>query len=1130
MLELDPKHESFNIFDDQITLDIWREKYAQPKEEHPTDTFWRVSHAIYKKDLPSHQEAAYTAMCKGLWMPGGRILASAGVETNATLMNCYVSKTIEDSMEGIMQALNEACQTLSKYGGIGMDFSTIRPKGALIKRTGLESPGIITWMKLWNAMSASIMQAGHRRGAMMGVIRDDHPDLPAFIKAKQTAGELTNFNVSVLVSDEFMQAVKNDAIWRLRFTVPPASGSTQSWADSKGVQWYTYEVVRARKLWEDITRSTYEFSEPGVIFIDRINEQNNLKYCETISCTNPCVTGETLILTDKGHLPINTLVGNRVNIWNGETFSDVIPFSTGLNSLMDITFSNGHTVRCTPYHKWALSDGRKVEAHQLVQGDKLLYVEMPILLEGCNYTGDAYSQGFYCGDGTKNAEESNLYKHGEDLRNRLVGKIWNRNCKAQPGYRWKHGKMLDKDFVPLAGNSSYCLNWLAGLFDADGCVERSGRNVVTLSAKNRDFLRRIGLMLNRLGVNYRIWERQDSGIKRGSNGKDYHCESTAALMLSHKSMYALCSMGLKCERLDLTVFSRPPNGIAKVGHRVVDIKHLPHKEETFCFNEPLKNMGVFNGVIGCNCGEQPLPPYGTCNLGAVNLARMVNDPFTSKATFNFKLLREVVSIGIRFLDNVIDVTHYPLEQQANEERQKRRLGLGVSGLADALAQLDIPYNSKAAIVWTNAVMQEIANCSYETSADLARERGNFPLYLPDILKGHFVSKLFKSVQDKLYSSGLRNGVLMTVAPTGTTSILFGNISSGIEPIFQHHTKRKVWIDNVNTKQYISRGFTARFLEHCRLDTYNMVGLSNLSKIFPTADMIDIESHVKMQGVCQDWVDASISKTINCPANISYEDFVKVYDLAYESGCKGCTTYRPSAVRGSVLEAVDAPSMTDLMVTPETITDEYMEKNPLPKFEAIVTGGEAPAIMASVGKDCPEVFVQPKSKKRPKVLLGCTYKISWPSLNANLYLTINECNGKPYEVFIKSKDLKLVEWTTVVSGMISRELRSGQDPMLIADDFKAIQGSHDGQWIEGKFYSSIIMYIGHILEEHFNRYKKIGLSDAPLSGEAKQPETYIASTVYQPIFDVNMACPKCLQPMHKEEGCEKCANCGYSKCG
>jgi len=518
---------------------------------------------------------------------------------------------------------------------------------------------------------------------------------------------------------------------------------------------------------------------------------------------------------------------------------------------------------------------------------------------------------------------------------------------------------------------------------------------------------------------------------------------------------------------------------------------------------------------------------------------MVIDPFTPNARFNYVLLQDVVKVAVRFLDNVIDVTTYPLEEQRLEEIHKRRLGLGISGLADTLAQLCIPYGHNWAKEFTDKVMREIATTAYITSAHLAQERGPFPLYDKKLREKGFAFRLCHhepEVARLIDAYGLRNGVLLTIAPTGTTSILFGNISGGIEPVFAHNTKRTVWRADKTQHDYVSWGFGARFYMHCQGILFDIT-IPALPEYMNTAEQVTPKQHVQMQAAAQRWVDASVSKTINCPANMSFEDFQTCYMEAYRLDCKGCTTYRPSEVRGAVLKKVEdgmpvTPDGADIVVLlqeaiytykdgiltqmphimdcPE-ITDEYMAANPLPS-EPLT----------------PETFT--KQKKRPRVIVGCTYKIIWPSLEAGVFLTVNEHNGRPWEIFIQSKDLRAVEWITGVAVFGSMLLQTGVDPMLVASQLKQIQGAHDQAWVDGKHWPSLPAYIGHTLEEHFKQYKT-GTSaqdDATLSAGAQVRPLGEPITPEGGIF-VNVACPKCSASMIYREGCTVCVSCGYSTC-
>lgn len=772
MDRLDPLHRDCDPFSNPLSQQIWRDKYAWDNEasiDIPTDnvgrTFARVCAGIYRHDTFENARIAFDAMYAGLWMPGGRIIAGAGTSKRVTLMNCFVNKRLEDSLDEIMSGVAIAALTQQQGGGIGTDFSTLRPEGAILQRTGARASGPLPFMDMWDAMCSTIMSAGDRRGAMMATITDTHPDLLKFINAKTKKGRLTNFNVSVLVSDALVEAVKEGEEWLLYFPVEPAdriSGlSDFDFDDDDGTKQFVYRVLPAKELWELITKNTYEFSEPGVIFIDRINDGNNLQYCEQISCTNPC-------------------------------------------------------------------------------------------------------------------------------------------------------------------------------------------------------------------------------------------------------------------------------------------------------------------------GEQPLPPNGTCNLGAVNLSRMVKKPFTDKASFDFELLKQVAAIGVRFLDNVIDVTNYPLQEQKTEELNKRRLGLGVSGLADAIAQMGLRYGSQKSVDLTERIMETVCQAAYQASVTLAKERGPFPLYKSAFLESPFIrTRVDYATQEQIKVHGIRNGVLLTVAPTGTTSILYGNISSGIEPVFDHYAKRNIRQADNSFKQYDTEGYLATTWKAQHTP-------GELPAYCVTMKDLAVEDHLMIQAAVQRWVDASVSKTINLPKETTYEQFTKVYDLAYSLGCKGCTTYRPSDIRGSILSS----SGDTVAIAPESIT-------PL---------------------------------ARPETLRGITHKIRWASLSAALYLTVNYTEeGQPFEIFLASKDARYHDWMTATSLMVTALLRKGGDPTFIAKELQQVRSIHDQAFAKGplddkpKNYGSLIAFIGAVLEVYLTGH---GTTSSPAAPLLAQPDQTSSET-----------CPSCsLGKLEYKEGCKVCSNCNFTSCG
>lgn len=771
---VDPAFDRVSMFTSPLVRDVWQDKYRF-QEETFGEQCHRVAKAIYEHDPDKvAMIAAKHAMWQQLWIPAGRIWAGAGTGKRVTLMNCFVNAKMEDDMPAITEALGNTMLTQQQGGGIGTDFSPLRPPKAWLFRTGALASGPGPFIDVFDSAGTTIRSAGDRRGAQMGTLICTHPFLPDFIVAKQEKGRWTNFNVSVLITDAFMSAVDEDEDWLLYHSAKPGFDRPQElverdFEDDHEVIQYVYSIWKARDLWDMILKSTYDYAEPGVIFIDRVNDLNNLNYAEEIMCTNPC-------------------------------------------------------------------------------------------------------------------------------------------------------------------------------------------------------------------------------------------------------------------------------------------------------------------------GEQPLPPHGCCNLGAVNLSRMVRDPFTEDATFDWELLRQIVRTGIRFLDNVIDVTLYPLPQQEQEEKSKRRIGLGMTGLCDAMHMLCMRYGSNRSIQFAEKVARFIANESYRASADLAKERGVFPLFDADKINRTMIEKLDGDVQDAVREWGLRNGVLNTIAPTGTTSIAFcNNGSSGLEPVFMHATQRNVTQPDGTRKPYVEYGFGAQLFQATYPDA------SELPKWMNECHDVTIREHVKIQEVCQRWVDASISKTINLPEDIDFESFKDVYQLAYDSGLKGCTTYRPSEVRGAILQA---PS-------------EALEVQP--------TGnGSLPY----------------GPVKRPIEVPARTVKVHWPSLRSALYLTVGYVDGKPFEVFLNSKDQSAMEWMTTTTLLMSMVLRRGVHMDALADEFMQVH-SLEGGWADGRYYPSLVAYLGKVMKDLVQE----GDTDEEPALEGGSHSSGDQGEVWE--FSSTPKSTQCKQcGSYNTEvlgGCPTCKDCGWSKC-
>ncbi len=766
-----------------ISQQIWDMKYCFKRPDGDAidatveESWRRVANALAAvEEDPEHWAGEfYGALEDFAFLPAGRILAGAGTERTVTLFNCFVMGTIPDNMGGIFEMLKEAALTMRQGGGIGYDFSTIRPKGAPVAGVGADASGPLSFMDVWDTMCRTIMSAGSRRGAMMATLRCDHPDIEAFIAAKGDPNRLRMFNLSVLVTDGFMDAVRGNRSWDLVF-----DGTV-------------YRTVDARALWEQIMRATYEYAEPGVIFIDRINRRNNLHYCETISATNPC-------------------------------------------------------------------------------------------------------------------------------------------------------------------------------------------------------------------------------------------------------------------------------------------------------------------------GEQPLPPYGACLLGSINLAALVRNPFETDAALDLEKLARVVPLAVRMMDNVVDVSNFPLDEQRAEAQAKRRIGLGVTGLADALIFVGERYGSPGAVATTERWMAEIRHLAYQASVDLAKEKGPFPLFDAEpFLAGESVGELDEGLQKAIRAHGIRNALVTSVAPTGTISLVADNVSSGLEPVFSFTYERTVLMPDGSRRTEEVSDHAYRLFRRLKGDD------APLPDSFVDAQSLAPSDHVRMQAAVQKYIDSSISKTINCPADISFDAFQDVYIQAYESGCKGCTTYRPNAVTGSVLAVKDADEPTP---PKEAVTDISM----LDQHESTEAS--------------PSVVYMTKPLDRPTELPGRTYKLRWPESDHALYITINDIlqdgRRRPFEIFINSKNMEHFAWTVALTRMISAVFRRGGDLHFVVEELKAVFDPRGGAWMSGQYVPSLLAAIGGVIEQHM---VDIGFIADPKTAQLDLGMPSGDTPSEKKAARVAGQCPKCgSASLVRQEGCDLCTSCGYSKCG
>jgi ribonucleoside-diphosphate reductase alpha chain len=851
-------------------------------------------------------------------LPAGRQQKAVGTPHRVTAFNCFVGADIEDSMEGIMDELKRSALTLRAGGGMGWNFSTLRPKGEAVRGLGdgATSSGPVSFMKVWDAMCGTIMSAGFRRGAMMGVLDIDHPDALDFVHAKRTPGMLTNFNVSIAATNAFMDAVKSDGLYELRF---------------KGQR---YRDVRALDVWSVLMENNWDWAEPGVLFIDRINAMNPLQYCETLRATNPCLTGETTTLTRHGHERLDVLAaaGREVEIWDGEQFVSVLPRKTGTNSpLLRVRLSNGVELECTPYHGFDLATGVRVEARDLQPEDALQRYEMPVIEGGLDHS-EAYTQGFFSGDGwvnhpTRDSASVILGLYGEKRAllesGRLTGVTSSSEIGGDRTYVYVEANHLnqDKAFVPGVDWSVQSrLDWLAGLSDADGAIVTGSPTAQSLQicSIDREFLLSVRLMLTTLGVTDPTVAISKAAkktvMKNGSGGfAEYDCQTLHRLSLSPWNLAKLQAMGLKFNRLD-TSKNLPKHSSARFT-RVLEVLDEGKTADVYCYTNPISGRGTFDGVVTGQCGEQPLPAFGACLLGSLNLVRYLRPSlvqkgalFASSWDLDFELLGLDVAAAARAFDNVIDRTFYPLPEQEVEAKTKRRMGIGITGAANAFETMGRPYGTDEYIALQEEVLRFILNTAYRTSVQMAREKGSFALFDADLwLQSGFARSgaLDEDVLEGIRRYGLRNGLMTSIAPTGTISLTADNVSSGLEPVFAVEQTRLVNMAGGQVEVELNDYAFAKY------------GTKPV-----TAERVTPRDHVRVLCSAQKYIDSAVSKTVNVKGKkagsngtgTTFAEFQSLYIQAYDGGAKGCTTFNSTGKRMGILLSNDAdesaPDVTD----------------------------------------------------------------------------------------------------------------------------------------------------------------------------------------------------------------------------
>ena len=979
----------------------------------------RLAHALAQAEArPGEWEERFYRALHYAW-PGGRIMANAGagaLKPDVSTINCTVSRTIPDSMDGIMQAASEAALTLKAGCGIGYDFTTLRPRGAPVAGAGAATSGPLPFMDVFDAVCKTVSSAGGRRGAQMGCLDIGHPDIEDFITAKRENGRLRAFNLSCLITDAFIAAVQTDGEWPLVFPAFPEE------IDRHPVVWrrwpsaepgYTrnaqgetacrvYRTLPARALWELVMRSTYEYSDPGFILIDRVNRENPLWFCEDIRASNPCVTGDTWVHTEQGPQQAAALVGRplclRIDGQLHETDQRGF-FSTGRRAVFKLKTREGYTLRLTAEHRvlrvapdnrWARS-GQWCAAGELRPGELIALHNHRAATEwpGEGDFGEGYLLGLLVGDGTikrdgavlsvwrptakavggdgchavdpvLRAAESFVRRmpHRPDFRGwfEIAGRNEFRlKTAALSGLAQRYGlrprhKTVTREIESTS--SDFHRGFLRGFFDSDGSVQGSQTKGVSVRLAQSDLcsLEAAQRMLLRLGVVATLYRNRrgphESQLPDGRGGtRAYASQAQHELVISGENLpvfaerigFADADKSTRLKNL-LSAYRRAFNRSAFVAE--VETIEADGEEEVFDVSVPGINAFDANGIYAHNCGEQMLPPFGSCLLGSVNLAALVRAPFTPQAAFDWTTYDEVVQVFARMLDNVVEINGLPLPEQRTEIERKRRHGMGYFGLGSALTMLNQCYGSAESVTFTDEVTRRLALGNWQAALTLAQEKGPAPILLEDFeltaelflrcpqlkkdgykpgqrLPGRVLHARYSSyfqrlaavapeLVEQLAATGARYTHATSIAPTGTMAASVGdNASNGIEPSFAHRYIRNMIVPGEKAKRAVV--MESYELRAYREQVHAKLNPDALPEPFrATAADTDPRAHVAVQAAAQRWVDASISKTINVPADTPFEEFEHLYLHAIEQGLKGCTTFRynPAVHQGVLVSEAD----------------------------------------------------------------------------------------------------------------------------------------------------------------------------------------------------------------------------------
>jgi ribonucleotide reductase alpha subunit len=1070
--------------DNKLGCDIVRNKYTYNNESFP-EWLKRVSGG--NKDIEK-------LILEKKFLFGGRTLTNRGTDIKGSYSNCYSSGFVKDDLRDIMKTNSELALTYKAQGGQGLSLTKLRPKGTPVGNGEYTSDGIIPFMKLFNQTTESISQGGSRKGALLMSIDVWHKQIEDFITIKSDLNEITKANLSVEIDDEFMQIVISDLENNTETTIHRK--------ETYGMHKIEYDLIPI-KIFRKLAELSWDNGEPAPIFVDRFRNYNIMEFVDDyqIEICNPCFTGDMKLLTNHGYKTFEELDGLRVDIVNinGDIINGNV-WCSGKKETVKLILSNKEEIKCTPDHIFLTIDDEEVEARNL-KGKKI----MPYIGNHKIFDELYIKYGFIQGDGCTGRLDSGTHK-GLEVN---IGKKDNdvyllfRNDKYTKSKRKIYLQGYNDKLIELGFNSNSLPNrtfpttyddwtnlqkssFLQGCYSANGSVIKKHR--ISYKTTCKEFAEKLVDTLHKDFNIYAYITTNKAKNNTFSNGV-YLCKESYDVSISRyadiQKFHNEINFYHLYKKLDLR------NLLVNKAPYVMNIKNNG-LQKVYDFNEPLTHWGVVEGYIAHNCGEQPLPKYGACNLGSINLSEFVTNPYTDKAIFEIEEFVKAVEIAITGLDEVLDegIKLHALKEQREMAENYRNIGLGIMGLGSMFFKLGIKYGSQDSKELLHTIMFKMFKTAVRQSNKLAKEKGVFPKYSDKVWESNIIKNAFSDKEIKeLKKNGLRNCSLLSIAPSGSIGTLL-NITTGCEPAFAIKYQRKTESLHKDTDIYYDV-YIQEAKEYMELNN-----TKELPDYFITSAELNWKDRVEIQAILQKYVDTSISSTVNLPNSATVEDIVNLYVYAWEMGCKGITVFREGCKRVGIL------------TTKQNEIIEEKPKTELPWGTTIMVNDDV------IGK-------------KRKLTTGCG------SLHCTAFF--DPVDGRLMELYLnKGSTGGCNNFMTGLSRMISHSARTGANIESIVDQLMSsgtcpsysVRNATKHDVSKG---SSCPVAIGYALKDMYKEIRdELGLDDEdeieiPKVTDVKKNKTIMTAN------EKSERCPECGERVQNTAGCVQCPSCGWSRC-